>query len=87
MLKIDHRKSFMHDGPYYTTTGLTGGVNLALAMIEEDYGPHVAQSMEEELTLRLTKEDQESTPPELTAPDNYPIDRFSELVAWVMRKS
>src|ERR1700730_10630737 len=84
-VEIDHRKPFMHDGPYYTSTGLTGGVNLALAMIEEDYGPHVAQSMEEELTLRLTKEDQESTPPELTAPDNYPIDRFSELVAWVMR--
>jgi transcriptional regulator GlxA family with amidase domain len=26
-LKIDHRKSFVRDGPYYTTTGLTGGAN------------------------------------------------------------
>lgn len=84
-LKIDHRKSFVRDGPYYTTTGLSGGTNLALAMIEEDYGPYVAQSMEEELTLRLTKEDQESTPSEVTSRDNYPIDRFSELIAWVMR--
>ena len=84
-LKIDHRKSFAHDGPYYTTTGLAGGVNLALAMIEEDYGPHVAQSLEEELALRLTKEDQDEFPPEATPSDNYPIDRFSELVAWVMR--
>jgi transcriptional regulator GlxA family with amidase domain len=84
-LKIDHRKPFVHDGPYYTSTGLSGGVNLALAMIGEDYGPHVARSMEEELSLRLTKEDQESTPPPVTSPDNYPIDRFSELVAWVMR--
>lgn len=84
-LKIDHRKSFVHDGPYYTTTGLAGGVNLALAMIEEDYGPYLAQSIEEELTLRLTKADQEELPPETTSPENYPIDRFSELVAWVMR--
>jgi transcriptional regulator GlxA family with amidase domain len=84
-LKIDHRKAFVRDGPYYTTTGLTGGVNLALAMIEEDYGPHVAQSTEEELTLRLTKADQQALPPEPPAPENYPIDRFSEVVAWVMR--
>lgn len=82
-LKIDHRKSFVRDGPYYTTTGLTGGVNLALAMIEEDYGPYVAQSTEEELALRLTKQDQDSTPPEVFS-DNYPIDRFSQLVAWIM---
>jgi transcriptional regulator GlxA family with amidase domain len=84
-LKIDHRKAFVRDGPYYTTTGLAGGVNLALAMIQEDYGRHVAQSTEDELTLRLTKEDQESMPPEMAPPDNYPLDRFSEVVAWVMR--
>jgi transcriptional regulator GlxA family with amidase domain len=84
-LRIDHRKSFVRDGPYYTSTGLSGGVNLAVAMIGEDYGPHVAQSMEEELTLRLTQEDQDATPVDLTSSENYPIDRFSELVAWVMR--
>jgi transcriptional regulator GlxA family with amidase domain len=84
-LNIDHRKSFVRDGPYYTTTGLTGGVNLALAMISEDYGPHLAHLTEEELTLRLTKEDQEEFPPEARSAESYPIDRFSELVAWVMR--
>ena len=84
-LKIDHRKSFVRDGPYYTTTGLTGGVNLSLAMIQEDYGPYVAQSVEQELALRLTKEDQDELPPEGDSSENHPIDRFSELVAWVMR--
>lgn len=84
-LKLDHRKSFVRDGPYYTTTGLAGGVNLAVAMIQEDYGPYVAQSMEEETILRLTKEDQDEFPPEPALCENYPIDRFSELVAWVMR--
>lgn len=84
-VKIDHRKSLVRDGPYYTSTGLTGGVNLAIAMIAEDYGPYVAQSMEEETILRLTKEDQDEFPPEPALCENYPIDRFSELVAWVMR--
>src|SRR5216683_2663897 len=34
-LKIDHRKPFIRDGPFYSSTGLSGGVNLALAMIQE----------------------------------------------------
>jgi transcriptional regulator GlxA family with amidase domain len=84
-LKIDHRKSFVRDGPYYTATGLTGGTNLALAMIQEDYGPYVAQSVEQELALRLTKEDQEELSSDGAFLDNHPIDRFSELVAWLMR--
>jgi transcriptional regulator GlxA family with amidase domain len=84
-LKIDHRKPFVQDGPYYTTTGLNGGVNLSLAMIQEDYGPYVAQSVEQELALRLTKEDQEELPSDAVPVDNYPIDRFSDLIAWVIK--
>jgi transcriptional regulator GlxA family with amidase domain len=84
-LKIDHRKPFVRDGPYYTTTGLSAGINLSLAMIQEDYGPYVALSVEEELALRLTKEDQEELPSDPAPFDNHPIDRFSELVAWVIR--
>jgi len=84
-LKIDHRKPFVQDGPYYTTTGLNGGTNLSLAMIQEDYGPHVAQSVEQELSLRLTKEDQEELTPEPALFDNHPIDRFSDLLGWVLR--
>ncbi len=83
-LKIDHRRSIVRDGPYYTTSGLSGGVNLSLAMIREDYGPYVAQSVEQELALRLTKEDREEFPPESSF-GNHPIDRFSDLVAWVIK--
>lgn len=84
-LKIDHRKPFVQDGPYYTTTGLNGGANLSLALIHQDYGPYLAQSVEQELGLRLTKEDQEEIPPDPNTADNHPIDRFSDLVAWVIR--
>jgi transcriptional regulator GlxA family with amidase domain len=84
-LRIDHRKSFVQDGPYYTSNGLTGGINIALAMIREDYGLHIAQSLEQELTLRLTTPDEENLRPAANAVDNHPIDRFSEIVAWVMK--
>ena len=84
-LKIDHRKPFVQDGPYYTCTGLNAGVNLALAMIKEDYGPYVAQSVEEELILRLTKEDEDELPDAVPAWDSRPMDRFSDLMAWMIR--
>jgi transcriptional regulator GlxA family with amidase domain len=84
-LRIDHRKPLIRDGPFFTSTGLSAGVNLALAMIKEDYGPYVAQTVESELILRLTKEDQDEL--SSTAPpwDSRPMDRFSDLVAWMLR--
>jgi transcriptional regulator GlxA family with amidase domain len=54
-------------------------------MIQEDYGPYVARSVEQELALRLTKEDQEELTPEPVLLDNHPIDRFSDLIAWMIR--
>ncbi|MDX6557401.1 MAG: hypothetical protein QOF72_450, partial [Blastocatellia bacterium] len=48
-------------------------------------GPYLAQSVEQELTLRLTKEDQEDVPANSIAEHNHPINRFSELVGWLIR--
>ena len=56
-------------------------MNLSLAMIQKDYGPYVARSVEEGLTLRLTKEDQEELASDAVPLDNHPIDSFSDIVA------
>ena len=37
------------DGRFYTCTGLSAGLNLSLAMIQEDYGAYVAASVGQEL--------------------------------------
>ena len=37
------------DGRFYTSTGLSAGLNLSLAMIQEDYGAYVAASVGQEL--------------------------------------
>jgi transcriptional regulator GlxA family with amidase domain len=37
------------DGPFYTSAGLTAGIDLSLALIEEDYGRHVALATAQEL--------------------------------------
>ncbi len=54
---LDRRKS---------ARGLSGGINLALAMIEEDYGPYVTRTVARELPFlppRLTTNSRHSRNP------------------------
>src|SRR5437868_1659588 len=41
-LRVDHKRPLVKDGPFYTCAGLTAAIDLSLALIEEDYGRHVA---------------------------------------------
>jgi len=51
-LNVDHDALFLKDGPFYTAGGITASVDLALALIEEDYGPRVALAVARELVVR-----------------------------------
>ena len=80
-LRVDHKKPLVKDGPFYSATGLTAGINLSLALIEEDYGPHVARAVAREVTLQL---DNAPAEPQRTH-SSEPIDRFGDLVSWMVR--
>jgi len=38
-LKVDPNALFLKDGKFYTCAGITAGIDLSLALIEEDFGP------------------------------------------------
>lgn len=40
---VDPDSLFVRDGPYITGAGITAGIDLALALVESDYGPAVAR--------------------------------------------
>lgn len=84
-LRVDHKRRFVQDGPFYTAAGLTGGVDLALALIEEDYGRQVALSVSRELMTYLAPVAQPNEMERPFDPVRQPIDRFGDLVAWIMR--
>ena len=84
-LRIDHKRRLVKDGPFYTSAGLTAGIDLSLALIEEDYGPQLALSVRRDLMMYLAEE---MWPNEKFKPRDYasqPIDRFGDLIAWIMR--
>jgi transcriptional regulator GlxA family with amidase domain len=46
---------FVRDGNVYTSAGVTAGIDLALALVEDDHGPEVARMVARELVLFLRR--------------------------------
>lgn len=54
-LRVQPDAIYLKDGPYYTSAGITAGIDLALALIEEDYGPSAALQVARELVVYLRR--------------------------------
>ena len=48
-IKVQSDHIFIHDGPVWTSAGISAGIDLALALIEEDLGVDVARAVAREL--------------------------------------
>jgi transcriptional regulator GlxA family with amidase domain len=82
-LKVDPNALFVKDGPMYTSAGVTAGIDLALALIEEDYGPGVALHVARELVVYLKRpggQEQYSEPLQFQTRSS---NRFADLAAWM----
>ena len=74
--------SFIKAGSYYTCGGGIAGMEMSLALIEEDYGPKTAVAVARELTIDLRPPggEQQAAAPQYQA---GPADRLAELPAWI----
>lgn len=83
-LKVDPNALFLKDGCFYTSAGITAGIDLSLALIDEDYGPSVALTVARELVVYLKRsggQEQYSEPLQFQAQST---DRFADLGAWMV---
>ena len=82
-LRVDADALYIKDGRFYTSAGITAGIDLALALIEEDCGRVVSLQVARELVVYLRRaggQTQYSEPLEFEA---RAIDRFADLSRWV----
>lgn len=82
-LKVDPNALYLKDGKFYTCAGITAGIDLSLALIEEDFGPGVALSVARELVVYLKRpggQEQFSEPLQFQTNSS---DRFADLAAWI----
>jgi transcriptional regulator GlxA family with amidase domain len=82
-LKVNPNALYLKDGKFYTGAGITAGIDLSLALIEEDFGPRVALAVARELVVYLKRpggQEQFSEPLRFQVRSS---DRFAELAAWM----
>ena len=82
-LNVDGNLLYLKDGKFYTCAGVTAGIDLSLALIEEDFGPRVALSVARELIVYFKRpggQEQFSEPLQFQTDAR---DRFADLAAWI----
>jgi len=81
-LRVEEDRIWVRDGNVYTSAGVTAGMDLALAMIEEDMGADVALGVARAMVMYLRRpgdQSQYSAPLRLQAAETPSV---RELVAW-----
>lgn len=82
-LKVDPSSLYIKDGKFWTAAGVTAGIDLSLALIEEDFGPEVALSVARELVVYMKRpggQEQYSEPLQFQLQSR---SRFADLLPWM----
>jgi transcriptional regulator GlxA family with amidase domain len=82
-LRVEPDALYLRDGRFYTSAGITAGIDMALAMIEADCGASVSLAVARELVVYLRRsggQEQYSQPLRFQADS---ADKFGDLVAWI----
>jgi transcriptional regulator GlxA family with amidase domain len=83
-LRMNDRALFLRDGKYYTSGGATAGIDLALALIEEDCGNDVALNVARNLLVYRRREggQEQYSEPRRIGFRSRP-DQLQRLAVWV----
>ncbi|MDD0977183.1 GlxA family transcriptional regulator [Pseudomonas fontis] len=87
-LKVEREALYLHEGNLWTSGGASAGIDLGLALLEQDLGPHAALALARYFTLFLRRSAEQA---QLSAPlkaqsDALRTDRDQRLVrlhAWI----
>jgi transcriptional regulator GlxA family with amidase domain len=82
-LKVDPDALYLKDGNLYTSAGLTAGIDLSLALIEEDFGSRVALAVARELVVYLKRPGGQEQYSEPLKFQTHSTDSLADLVTWM----
>lgn len=83
-VKVDPDAIFIKQGKLYTSAGITAGIDLALALVEEDHGPKLALAVARELVVYLKRPGGQSQFSERLSFQAGTLGRLAELCAWMI---
>lgn len=81
-VKVDAERIFIRDGHIWTSAGISAGIDLALALIEDDLGPEVARRTARQLVVHQRRAGGQSQFSEFVELGGR-TGRFVELIEWM----
>ncbi len=82
-LRVEPDSIYIKDGPFYTAAGVTAGIDLSLALVQEDLGPQAALAVARMLVVYMKRPGGQEQFSEPLRFQTRSSDRFSELAAWM----
>jgi transcriptional regulator GlxA family with amidase domain len=84
-ITIDADAIYIRDGKFYTSAGITAGIDLSLALVTEDLGEKVALQVARELVVYLKRTGGQAQFSEPLQFQTRADDGFADLAAWILR--
>jgi len=81
LTRVEEDRIFIVDGPIWTSAGMSAGIDMALGMIEKDFGAELARSVAQRLVLYQRRGGGQSQHSELLALDPK-SDRIQKALAY-----
>lgn len=83
-VKLEPDAVFVRDGRIFTSAGVTAGMDLALALVEQDHGRELALSVARHLVVFLKRPGGQSQFSSQLAAQSVPEGPLDELAAWIL---
>jgi transcriptional regulator GlxA family with amidase domain len=82
-IEVDREAIFVRDGRVWTSAGVTTGIDMALAMVEEDHGPRTADTVAAHLVVYARRPGFQSQFSEVLVAQSSASDPLGPLVTWL----
>ncbi|OUL98232.1 GlxA family transcriptional regulator [Variovorax sp. JS1663] len=82
-VRVLRERIYVRDGPVWTSAGVTTGIELALALVEDDLGHAVAMEIARTLALPMLRGAEQPQLSRALEAQATASDRLRELVAWI----
>ena len=83
-VKVESDPIFVKDGNVYTSAGISTGMDLSLAMVEEDYGKDIALSVARQLVLYLKRPGNQSQFSIVLTHQKVDYQPIREMQEWII---
>lgn len=82
-VRVDADSIYIQDGPIWTSAGVSAGIDLTLALIEEDHGHRVAIETARQLVMFIKRSGGQSQFSVPLAAQSDATGKFADLHAWI----